>query len=180
MLFRCILVCALLAPLACDNKDSTPAPASGASAADDLGAMTEYMRKSKSAEAKVNLGAIARGIVSASQQEYVGPDGTLRPFVLAPAPLTPPSGVCCKLPKGRCAADSGDWKHPAWRAIFFELGDPHYYSYQVAVDATGFVARAVGDLDCDGSLATFELRGTLAAGGAYEIATEPTSAAPLE
>jgi len=175
-----LLLVASLVALACDSKDSTPAPASETPPADDLGAMTEYLRKSKTAEAQVNLRSIATSVVFAAEDVPIGADGTAQPPKLASVPLTPPAGECCKHPKGKCPAGTGEWKQPGWQAVHFELADPHYYSYELVVDPSGFVVRAVGDLDCDGDLATFELRGTAKPDGTYELAKQPTSDKPLE
>ena len=45
------------------------------------------------------------------------------------------------------------------------MSDPHYYSYEYVSEGTGtsarFTARAVGDLDCDGVLSTFERVGAV-------------------
>jgi hypothetical protein len=38
-------------------------------------------------------------------------------------------------------------------------GAPHAYSFAFESNGTGFVARARGDLDGDGTLSTFEVRG---------------------
>jgi len=179
MHLRSLLVASILA-LACDRKEDAPTPAPAATPTDELGAMTEYMRKSKSAEAQVNLRSIATGAIMTAEDVQVGPDGTAQPVKLASAPLTPPAGECCKHPKGKCPAGAGDWKQPAWQALHFELADPHYYSYELLVDPTGFVVRAVGDLDCDGDLATFELRATGKPDGTFELAKQPTSDKPLE
>jgi hypothetical protein len=177
---RLALSLSLVLAIACDSKEPAPASTGAPAASDDLGAMTEYMRKSKSAEAKIGVGSIARNAVSASEREQIAPDGTVSPIALVAAPLTPAAGSCCKQPKGKCTPKKTDWQQPGWEAIGFEMADPHYYAYELVVDATGFTARAVGDLDCDGELATFELRGTAKPGGGYELAAEPTTQNELE
>ncbi|MBC8067758.1 MAG: hypothetical protein IAG13_05435 [Deltaproteobacteria bacterium] len=170
---------ALIVLVACDDKEAAPA-ARASPAGEDLGAMTEYMRKSKGAEAKVMLAGIARSVVSASQNEHFGPDGTVTAMALVAAPMTPAAGSCCKQPQGKCTPNPADWQQPGWQAISFAMTEPHYYSYELVVDAAGFMARAVGDLDCDGELATFELRGTAKPDGSYEIAAKPTLQNELE
>lgn len=176
-----VLTIALGCESASAPTPAAPASASASPAADDLGAMTEYMRKSKAAEAKVNLAGIARSVRYAREDGgSIGPDGAVVPFVLSAAPLTPAAGPCCKQPKGRCPGGSEEWQHPSWKAIGFELSDPHYYAYELVVDGSGFVAKAHGDLDCDGERSTYELRGTLKPDGTVEIADAPTSTAPLE
>jgi hypothetical protein len=165
-----------LATLACADEKPAPTPETAPSAAGvGLDAMTDYMRKSKSAEAQVNLRSIAQSVRAASEE--IAQDGG--PAKLASAPLTPPAGECCKQPQKKCMPGTVDWTHPAWRAIGFQRDDPHYYSYELVIEQGAFVARAVGDLDCDGELATFELRGTLGPDGSYELAA-PTSMSPLE
>jgi hypothetical protein len=79
------------------------------------------------------------------------------------APMTP-----AVPPRGKKEADPpGTWDTPAWKALDFRPapeGAPHAYSF--AFDAPkpseAFVARARGDLDGDGLLSTFEIRGGIA------------------
>jgi type II secretory pathway pseudopilin PulG len=79
------------------------------------------------------------------------------------APMTPSVP-----PRGKKEADPpGTWDTPAWKALDFRPapeGAPHAYAF--AFDAPkpneAFVARARGDLDGDGLLSTFEIRGGIA------------------
>ena len=73
----------------------------------------------------------------------------------ASLPLTPPPGACC--PAGTCPPDAARWKD--WRLLGFSVDEPHSFSYELVVGEAGFTARAIGDLDCDGEYATFELQG---------------------
>jgi hypothetical protein len=81
---------------------------------------------------------------------------------------TPPLGTCCKN-GGACDPDARLWAGPEWRALAFSVDRPHFYSFEYRVgqasgpDAT-FTARAIGDLDCDGSYSTFQMVGDLKAG----------------
>lgn len=77
------------------------------------------------------------------------------------APLTPAS-----VPKGVRVVDPPDtWEHLTWKSLQFRFDEPHAFSFQFdsAFDATTqqfrFVAGARGDLDGDGQLSTFEVRG---------------------
>jgi hypothetical protein len=78
------------------------------------------------------------------------------------APLTPPVP-----PRGKKEADPpGAWDTPAWKALGFRPvpeGVPHAYSFSFestrAGEGAAFVAQARGDLDGDGILSTFEIRG---------------------
>lgn len=77
--------------------------------------------------------------------------------------LTPPTP-----PKGKKEADPpGTWDDPTWRDLDFRAapeGVPHAYSFSFESTASTFVARARGDLDGDGVLSTFEVKGSFAAG----------------
>lgn len=78
------------------------------------------------------------------------------------APLTPSMP-----PRGTKEVDApGTWDAPTWQALAFRPsaeGAPHAYAF--SFDATplaspnAFVAQARGDLDGDGVLSTFEVRG---------------------
>lgn len=74
------------------------------------------------------------------------------------APLTPETP-----PRGKKEVDPpGTWDAPTWQALEFRAspeGVPHAYSFAFEAQPTGFVAQARGDLDGDGVLSTFEVRG---------------------
>jgi type II secretory pathway pseudopilin PulG len=76
------------------------------------------------------------------------------------APLTP-----AVPPRGTKEADPpGTWDAPTWKALAFRPaaeGVPHAYafSFDSAGGGASFVAQARGDLDGDGLLSTFEIRG---------------------
>ena len=62
---------------------------------------------------------------------------------------------------------------PGWKELKFAITEPHYYSFQFLSAGTGaaavFTARATGDLDCDGELSTFELRGSVDRDGTVKV-----------
>ncbi|WP_437738505.1 hypothetical protein [Sorangium sp. So ce1335] len=76
------------------------------------------------------------------------------------APLTP-----AQVPRGvRTVDPPGAWEHLTWRSLDFRVEGPHAFSFQFTseLDASKtmrFVATAHGDLDGDGALSTFEVRG---------------------
>lgn len=74
------------------------------------------------------------------------------------APLTP-----AVPPRGKKEVDPpGTWDHPTWVALDFRASPesvPHAYSFSFESSGTGFVAQARGDLDGDGILSTFEVKG---------------------
>jgi hypothetical protein len=81
------------------------------------------------------------------------------------AALTPQN-----VPRGKKEVDPPNtWDAPTWKRLAFRASPestPHAYSF--AFDSLGngmaFVARAQGDLDGDGVLSKFEVRGTYAPG----------------
>jgi hypothetical protein len=76
------------------------------------------------------------------------------------APLTPATP-----PRGTKEADfPGAWEGATWKALAFRPtpeGVPHAYAFSFDSTSGGsaFVAQARGDLDGDGVLSTFEVRG---------------------
>jgi hypothetical protein len=146
--------------------------ATGVSAAVAIPAFMRYIEKAKSSEAE----QLVRRIVDGARAHYHNPPQS----GLTPEPKhvpresvgpTPPAGACCASGDGKCAPDPALWSHPTWQALNFSIEDPHYYSYQYEVLDGGkaFVARAIGDLDCDGVLSTFELEGRITEDGSVEV-----------
>jgi hypothetical protein len=85
-----------------------------------------------------------------------------------PAPLTP-----AEVPRGVRVVDPPEiWQHLTWRSLEFgfDRDTPHAFSFKFDSEldpATGvmrFTATAHGDLDGDGMLSTFEVRGERAPG----------------
>ncbi len=69
------------------------------------------------------------------------------------------------VPQGRAVQDApGTWEHPSWRLLDFSITVPHHFSFgftsQDAAAEAHFRAFAHGDLDGDGVLSTFSIRGT--------------------
>ncbi len=84
-----------------------------------------------------------------------------------PAPLTPSAP-----PRGKKEADApGTWDTPTWTALGFRPvaeGAPHAYAFAYESGPpsafTSFTAQARGDLDGDGVLSLFEIRGAIRPG----------------
>lgn len=82
------------------------------------------------------------------------------------APLTP-----AQVPRGVRASDPADaWEHLTWRSLGFRMSEPHAFAFQFdsafdpATQVMSFTATAHGDLDGDGTVSTFEVRGERAPG----------------
>jgi len=63
----------------------------------------------------------------------------------------------------RCDVDTTQWTTETWSALNFQMNDQHYFGYSYAsagtVAAARFTATANADLDCDGTLSTFQRYG---------------------
>jgi hypothetical protein len=71
-----------------------------------------------------------------------------------------------QVPRGVLVTDpQGTWNHLTWRALAFELSEPHAYSYRFdsSLDPDSgtarFVVEAQGDLDGDGNLSRLQVQG---------------------
>ena len=82
------------------------------------------------------------------------------------APLTP-----AEVPRGVRVVDPPEiWQHLTWRSLRFRFVEPHAFSFKFdseldpATQVMRFTAVAHGDLDGDGMVSTFEVRGERAPG----------------
>ena len=123
----------------------------GILAAIAIPAFMDYSIKSKRTEADLQLLRLER-----SAKSYAISNGA---FPRATAPLTPAT-PCCEGAGHKCSDTSG-WSVPAWQELEFQIDEPHLFRYEYQSDGKTFIARAVGDLDCDGTTVTHEIRGTV-------------------
>ena len=158
-MFRLIPLVLLLAVLSlgCEKKQNP-------------GAGERYIRRSKSTEAQLNLHRIYLAVRTLWETDVRLPPA---------AALRPGAGECCKQPGQQCAAEAAP---PPWDQLDDPHREPHRYSYEFIPGPSGpntsFKVRAVGDLDCDGTLATYELTVTILDGRLGEpVLTEEN---PLE
>ncbi len=87
------------------------------------------------------------------------------------APLTP-----AEVPRGEPTEDPPNaWEHLTWKSLAFSFDAPHLFAFKFdsALDANSgvmrYVATAHGDLDGDGVLSTFEVRGERIPGQAARV-----------
>lgn len=134
----------------------------GVGAAVAIPAFMKYIRRSKSVEASMNLRKLFDSSVVYYEDEHANPDGTIKPkHFPASTPLTPATTACKDGKSVKHMPTPGLWDHPTWKALNFEIADPFYYQYQYVSDGKSFTARVLGDLDCDGTLSTFERVGQI-------------------
>jgi type II secretory pathway pseudopilin PulG len=126
-----------------------------------------YMKRSKKTEAELQLNRLGKAAKRAYLETGKFPTGM--------AALTPPE-PCCGQPNNHCRAVPEQYAQSAvWRALDFMVDEPSLYqfSYTGADDGQAFVARAVGDLDCDGVSVTYELTGRVVDGTPSVVLTPP-------
>jgi hypothetical protein len=127
------------------------------------------MKPARKSEALIQLNKISKQAII----EYL----TNATFPTQAAPLTPAVNCCTQNDNGmrKCAAIAADWNTPEWRALDFSMEKDflYQYSYTPGSDGTTFVAKAVGDINCDGKTLTFELHGFIVNGTPKTEIIEP-------
>jgi len=139
----------------------------GVASAIAIPAFTKYVRRSKAAEATLNLRRIADG--AAAHREQHRKDG--KRFTFPSSTDWAPAAACCGQPGNRCGP-SVAFDDPTWKALGFSVDGSHYFQYRFTSEGKGararFVAEARGDLDCDGRFSTYRLSGGLDPKGALQ------------
>lgn len=138
----------------------------GVLAAVAVPAYVRNVRKAKSSEAPVMLRKIYVSSRTYILEEFAARSGPAVQRQFPEPQATTPAASCCTFTGDKCPVAPNDWSTSTWNALHFAVDDPHYYRYEY--DSTGstaagtgsrFVARAMGDLDCDTILSTFEMIG---------------------
>jgi type IV pilus assembly protein PilA len=142
----------------------------GILAAVAIPAFVKYMRRAKTSEAVDKLSYLYRMSAVYYSHERSGRSAT---GAMLPQQFPVSAGITpTSVPAATRVTDTPTtWSQPTWEALAFNLSDPHYYSYQYESSGSGttaqFTARALGDLDGDGTLSTFERSG--GATSTYEV-----------
>ena len=130
-----------------------------------------YIGQAKMAEARSNVAVIAKNLGA-----YVASKAAKRFPKTAPrTPATIPAGTKVK-------PDAKTWSHASWKAIGFQLEEPHYYSYEYETSRDGkhVTVRAHGDLDGDGVTSRFELTLEITGAGEAVLGPELVEVEPME
>jgi prepilin-type N-terminal cleavage/methylation domain-containing protein len=152
----------------------------GILAAVAIPAFTRYVRKSRASEAPAHLNRMWVGALSYYETDHAANGAALPRQFPGPAALAESNQQCGCQTGGRCPGGSTVWSTSVWQALNFSLPDPHVY--MPGFEATGegkdavFRAFATGDVDCDGTLSTFERGGGIDATtgdvtGAHQVVT---------
>lgn len=125
------------------------------------------MKKAKKSEAAIQL----KKIGDKAKEDWA----TRSALPPKAAPLTPATPCCTQDfdNRRRCAVQNSDWDTPAWRDLDFAMDEDFLYQYSYTPTKNGFVATAVGDLDCDGTTIEYKLEGRVVNGKLETTLTEP-------
>lgn len=110
-----------------------------------LPAFRKYVARSKALEAETKVSAIAVGAKSHfdANCEFPSPAGPL-----------PPLMDCCE---DTCRRTTAQTRQPGWDAVGFDTNQPYRFEYVTVVEEGRFIARARGDLDCDGERSLYQI-----------------------
>jgi len=144
----------------------------GILAAVAIPAFMKYIRRSKTSEATMNLRKLYDSSVSYFNEEHSRRNGEALPRQFPEEELNNPGDWAGQTCEGgdsqKYSPIAGTWDDATWQALNFAVEDPFYYEYSYASTGSGapgtdsaFTARAQGDLNCNGTLSTFERVGTV-------------------
>lgn len=120
----------------------------GVIAAIAIPAFVNFTRRSKTAEARANVGAIMAGVEAYCDTEHPGS-----------GPLPRAAGPTLSAPGAERQAQT---LGPEWDDVAFSSADPLYYAYSIErPDASTAIVVAEGDLDGDGVRSRFAATCTL-------------------
>lgn len=133
-------------------------------------------------EAKKNLRKLADSSASYFAEEKMSRDGGAQPRSFPEsAGRTPAQRPACRDGKPtRITPDAGQFSAPTWQALNFSVDDPFFLQYEYVSSGTGaaakFTARAIGDADCDGVEAIYEVQGSVAKDGTVKTKSKEPQA----
>ncbi len=133
-----------------------------------------YITQSKSAEARLRIGRIAKDLAAYVETEREkNPKKQVRFFSLPAVPAAVPSG-------SKVQTASGDWQ--AWSKIGFRMIEPQYYQYEVQAAPDGKSAKVIarGDLNGDGKQSELSLSLRFETDGSLRIDPDLSEKDPLE
>jgi hypothetical protein len=142
----------------------------GMAAALAIPAFIKYTRRAKAAEARMNLGLLRSGV----RGWYAAHRTDGRKLAFPASTPWSPALECCKTKTApKCAPGLGAFAHPTWKALRFDLVEPHYFQYRVTSEGKGKAARVVlearGDLGCDGTVTAYRIAAHVDAKGELEV-----------
>jgi prepilin-type N-terminal cleavage/methylation domain-containing protein len=139
----------------------------------------KYIKRSRTAEATMNVRKIFDGVVLYYTVEKTNSAGQVTTRIFPDDAFSTPSAWnLCSGPGGKFDPATVSWDVPTWEAIHFSIDTPFHYSYDydphnvgslAIVPTSGsnvgdwFEAIAYGDLNCNGFWSRVSRTGTVAA-----------------
>ncbi len=157
----------------------------GILAAVAIPAFTRYVRKARTSEAAGHLNKEWMGSLAYYEADHTGSGGVVMTKEFpGPNAAFPQSGECGCEPSTFCPLTTVWNTDGVWQALAFALPDPYHYMPGYSAIGTGvgavFTAFAKGDLNCNGTLATFSRQGAVNTGGDVTGSHIPSVVAELE
>lgn len=134
----------------------------------------QYLAAAKTAEARMNVGRMAKDASAAFDREHVDPSGAVSNSLCASASSpVPKSSVSVKGTKYQ--SNPSEWQidkptDAGFACLGFQVAEPQVYQYDYKASGTNkpgdqFLATAHGDLNGDGVMSTFTLEGRVTPAG---------------
>jgi hypothetical protein len=120
----------------------------------DGGEHTRWKRFRGSPEAVFELEAIGELLSKTYARDHKFPVGRVGP--------TPARSCCGKT--GYCALDASDWDTGLWHDVGYKPKLPPLYQFSYESDGSSMSITAVGDMDCDKTLVTYKIEGSIEKG----------------
>jgi type IV pilus assembly protein PilA len=152
----------------------------GILAAVAIPAFLDYIKKSKTSEASLNLNKIGKNLKTQFDADNAFPGATAGPNPTNPSVAggnnccgghgKPVNGTAGPV-NNKCDANPTEFAAAAWTALEFSVNEPSQYQYQYApgTETVGSAATAqayaIGDLDCNSISSTWTLQATAISAG---------------
>ena len=134
----------------------------------------KYARRSKTAEAVMNLRSLFDSTAAYYVTLHADSGGAMIPAQFpANESYMPAQGAACsggRPVKCTVASCGENWSKPVWHALNFRMDDPHFFSYGTTGGSGAAVGdtyhlMASGDLNCDSVYSLYERAATVISGG---------------
>jgi prepilin-type N-terminal cleavage/methylation domain-containing protein len=157
----------------------------GILAAVAIPAFSKYIKRAKTAEAAGHLNKMWAGSLTYFETDHTDALGVALPkkFPTTAAVLVPGLECACQA-TGKCPGGGVEWKDPTWVSLSFSIPDPFLYKPKYTSAGTGatstFIAEAIGDLDCNGTVSNFKRLGAIDTNGDVSGSKAPIITNELE
>ncbi len=156
----------------------------GILAAVAIPAFSKYIKRSKTAEAAGSLNKMWAGSVTFFETDHVDAAGASVAKQFPATVNNVPGAECACQATGKCPGGGAEWQHASWVSLQFSIPDAFIYKPKYTSAGTGtastFSAEAIGDLDCNGTLASFKRLGAIDGNGDVSGSRAPIITNELE